>query len=155
VTARTHVPPSRLRYEAAHPTVAVHCDLETKARLIALRDVAGLSLGELVKQALELLERDVESARRDGFNKGLLEGPRAGREEGRTAGLEEGRTAGLEEGRKAGFAEAVRSYRIAYPCASCGKLMAMKVGSGDAAAARQAVIDARWSHGDCPDPGGS
>lgn len=142
MTARRHVPPSRLRYEATHPTVAVHCDLETKARLIALRDETGLSLGELVKRALGLLERDVESARRDGFNKGLVEGRRAGREEGRTAGL--------EEGRKAGFAEAVRRYRITYPCGKCGKLMAVTVGSGDANAARQAVIDAGWSHGECP-----
>ena len=142
MTARRHVPPSRLRYDAAHPTVAVHCDLETKARLIALRDATGLSLGELVKQALELLERDVESARRDGFNKGLVEGRRAGREEGRTAGL--------EEGRKAGFAEAVRRYRITYPCGRCGKLIAVEVGSEEASEARQALIDARWGHRECP-----
>jgi hypothetical protein len=141
MTVRRHVPPSRLRYEAAHPTVAVHCALETKARLIALRDATGLSLGELVKQALGLLERDVESARQEGFNKGLVEGRRAGREEGRTAGV--------AEGRKAGFAEAVHRYRITYPCSRCGKLIAVDVGSVDAKAARQALIDARWRHGKC------
>ncbi len=142
---RGHVPPSRLRYEAAHPTVAVHCDLETKARLIALRDATGFSLGELVKQALDLLERDVELARRNGFDKGLVEGRRAGREEGRAAGL--------EEGSKAGFAEAVRRYRLTYPCKSCGKLLVVRVGSDEAADARQALIDAGWAHGECPSDG--
>ncbi len=50
MTTRRHVPPSRLRYEASHPTVAVHCDVETKARLVALREATGLPLGALVKQ---------------------------------------------------------------------------------------------------------
>jgi hypothetical protein len=142
VTARKHVPPSRLRYQAAHPTVAVHCDAETKARLVALRDATGLSLGQLVKQNLGLLERDVGAARRAGFVEGHVKG--------RREGVEEGRIAGVKEGHKAGFAEAVRRYRITYPCKNCGKLMAVTVGSEEASDARQALIDAGWAHGECP-----
>ena len=63
------------------------------------------------------------------------------------------RIAGVEEGRKAGFAEAVRRYRITYPCKRCGKLMVATVGSEDAEDARQALIDAGWAHGDCLEAG--
>jgi hypothetical protein len=158
MTSIRRVPPSRLRYEAAHPTVGVHCDVETKARLVALRDATGLSLGALVKQALGVLERDVDTARRIGRRQGLVEGRRAGRDLGRTVGFEEGRragrdeglTAGFEEGREAGFADAVRRYRITYPCNMCGKLLAVEVGSEVANQARQALINARWAHRECP-----
>jgi flagellar biosynthesis/type III secretory pathway protein FliH len=139
---RRNEPPSRLRYEAAHPTVAVHCDAETKARLVALREATDLSLGSLVKQALGVLERDVGAARSAGAAQG--------REAGRRSGLAEGRLAGREEGRQAGFAEARRRYRITYPCAKCGKDLDLTAGSEDAKAARQALIDAEWAHDECP-----
>jgi hypothetical protein len=145
MTTRKHVPPSRLRYEASHPTVAVHCDVETKARLVALREATGLPLGVLVKQALTLLEADLEAARRAGFAAGLAQGRRVGELAGRAAGG--------EESRKAGFAEAVRRYRITYPCATCGKLIAVTIGSPDAKAAREALIEAGWSHADCTPAG--
>jgi hypothetical protein len=142
MTTRRHVPPSRLRYEASHPTVAVHCDVETKARLVALRDATGLPLGALVKQALSVLESDLEAARQAGFAAGFADGRRVGEVAGRAAGV--------EEGRKAGFAEAVRRYRITYPCSRCGKLIALAVGSEAADDAREAITDAGWHHGECP-----
>jgi hypothetical protein len=143
MTVRRDVPPSRLRYEAAHPTVAVHCDVETKARLLALREATGLSLGALVKQGLGVLEPDLESARRAGYA--------AGKAIGRAVGQREGRTAGIAEGRKSGHAEAVNLYRITYPCPKCRKLVPVVAGSDQAADARTALIEAGWEHTECPD----
>jgi hypothetical protein len=143
VTGRRHVPPSRLRYEHTHPTIAVHCDVETKARLIALREATGLSLGALVKQALGVLEPDLRAARQSGFAAGLADGRRAGELAGRAAGI--------EEGRKAGYTSAVRRYRITFPCPKCGKLMPVVVGSDQAADARAALVESEWEHTQCPD----
>jgi Ribbon-helix-helix protein, copG family len=141
VTARRHVPPSRLRYEATHPTVAVHCDVETKARLVALREATGLSLGELVKQALGLLERDVDVARQIGLADG--------RAEGRSLGVEEGHVVGEAEGYNLGFAEADARYRVCYPCAVCGSLISILVDSAEAKVMVKALVDARWAHAAC------
>jgi hypothetical protein len=54
-----HQPPSRRRYAAAHPTIGVHCDRKTYDDLIALRERSGLSLGQLVRQALGKVAMDV------------------------------------------------------------------------------------------------
>ncbi len=137
MTARRHVPLSRLRYEAKHPTVAVHCDLETKARLVALREATGLSLGALVKQALGLLERDVDVARQIGLA------------EGRSLGVEEGHFVGKAEGYNLGFAEADARYRVRYPCALCGSLISILVDSAEAKLMVKALVDARWAHAEC------
>jgi hypothetical protein len=94
--------PSRLSYEASHPTVAEHCDLE-----------AGFAAG-----CTDVL----------------------------TFGQGEGRAAGTEEVRKAGFGEAVRRYRITYPCSRCGQLIALEVlppqrsSIGDTISARRWVL---------------
>jgi hypothetical protein len=139
MTSRRHVPPSRLRYEATHPTVAVHCDPETKARLVALQEATGLSLGALVKQALGLLERDVDAARQIGLA------------EGRRVGVAEGLIAGRAEGRKLGFAEAAARYGVRFPCAVCGGLISIRVGSDAAKFMVKALVDAGWGHAECID----
>ena len=55
-----HQPPSRRRYAATHPTIGVHCvDQKMYDDLIALRDLSGLSLGQLVLQALGKVAMDV------------------------------------------------------------------------------------------------
>jgi hypothetical protein len=55
-----HQPPSRRRYAATHPTIGVHCvDQKMYDDLIALRERSGLSLGQLVLQALGKVAMDV------------------------------------------------------------------------------------------------
>jgi hypothetical protein len=62
-----HQPPSRRRYAAAHPTIGVHCDRKTYDALIALRERSGLSFGQLFRQALGVVTKDVEAARGRGY----------------------------------------------------------------------------------------
>jgi hypothetical protein len=55
-----HQPPSRRRYAATHPTIGVHCvSQKMYDDLIALRDLSGLSLGQLVLQDLGKVAMDV------------------------------------------------------------------------------------------------
>lgn len=136
-----NAPPSRRRYQAEHPTVTIHCDIPTRNRLLALRARTGLSLGALVKQALGVLEGDLEAARSAGRTEGFKEGKRSG--------LEEGRTSGYAQGHKDGFAAAATRFRLQYPCCVCGQPVSIEVGDADATAVLQRLVADHWGHGDC------
>lgn len=150
-------PPSRKRYAASHPTIGVHVDLPTHARLKKLRDESGMSYGYLVRRALGVVEKEVERIMRRGFNKGrhagYAEGKKAGLVEGDSAGyqkgLKEGRADGLAEGRREGSEEAER-YMVEYRCARCGEAIVIERGDLAAAHAVAAVEAARLAHMQCP-----
>lgn len=131
---RPSVPPSRRRYDDAHPTVATRVDRETRERLNRLAAESGETLSRLFLQGLGVLERDLTGA----F------------ETGRARGREEGQ----REGRKAGFTEAVATYRIKYPCAVCGKLIQLRVDRANAKAAAEALTSSGWGHATCHRPRG-
>jgi len=138
MTRTRHQPPSRLRYAAQHPCIGVHVDVPTRDRLLELRRRSGLSFGQLVKQALGLLEKDVGSAW----------------ELGRKRGLEEGRQIGFVEGRDAALAKARSAYLLTYPCSVCGEPVEILRGSDSAEAAVAALVEDRWAHGRCLEPRG-
>ncbi len=106
-------PPSRKRYQASHPSIGIHVDLPTHARLKKLRDESGMSYGYLVRRALGVVEKEVERIMRRGFNKGrhagYAEGKRTGFAEGRKMGIEEARKSAYEEGHAAGYDEGWRA----------------------------------------------
>jgi hypothetical protein len=111
----------------------VHFDEATYARVLALRDRSGLSLNQLVRQALGSLETHVDEIR------------------------EHGRRQGEAEGRKAGFEDGVQKMRIAardawqltYPCSGCGKQVAIRVRDPDAQRAIEVLIEEGWGHAKC------
>ena len=69
-TSGKHKPPSRIRYEKAHPIVSVRVDETTYRQLKGLRQRSGISMVEILLVGLERLAPMVGSA----FNKGLMRG---------------------------------------------------------------------------------
>jgi hypothetical protein len=121
--APKHQPPSRRRYAAAHPTIGVHCDRETYDALIALRERSGRSFGQLVRQGLGAVERDI-------------------------AEVEAREAAARERGRREGYRQARSRYCLTAHCSACGRAIEIEAGTEMARAAIRAV--APWRHVDCP-----
>ena len=48
-------PPSRVRYEAANPTVSARVSQEIKEELDEIRETSGMSLGDILKAGLDQL----------------------------------------------------------------------------------------------------
>ncbi len=48
----SHKPPSRVNYEAAHPTVSIRVTCELYNQLEELRHKAGKSLGDILREAV-------------------------------------------------------------------------------------------------------
>ena len=118
-------PPSRARWAAQHPTIGVHCDRETYEKALALRQRHGLSFGQQFKQALGLLEKDLDTVRTRAYAEGL------------------------EAGRRAGWTHARSLYRLTYACSSCQVPMDIQVGSEEAKVAVAAVVAEGWAHDEC------
>lgn len=63
-------PPSRVRYEASHPTVSFRVTKTEYAKLQGMRKKSGLSLGEMVRRVLEIREKETNEAYNRGFRSG-------------------------------------------------------------------------------------
>ena len=88
-------PPSRVRYEAEHPSLTVRVPAEVKAKVLAAAKAEGLSVSEWVQaMAAGHAAKAAEAYRR---------GQEAGRRQGEAEGYERGRAAGQELGGSAGF----------------------------------------------------
>jgi predicted transcriptional regulator len=121
MTKSTHRPPSRERYQATHPTVTLHLNLATDARLKELMQKTSLSRAQVVEEALGLVESRVEEAQ-----------------------------AASDRGYQLGFADAVDRFRITFPCAWCDGEMELTRGSVAAQAATDLLVDETWAHSACP-----
>src|SRR3989304_2007661 len=89
-------PPSRVRYEAANPTVSCRVPKEVYDRLQVIRRTEGRSFADVLKIGLGILEVRAK-------------------EEG------EIRKQSHREGYKKGYAEAEGLYKVVYPCNVCWK----------------------------------
>jgi hypothetical protein len=157
MTAR-HRPLSRVRYAERHPSITVHFDLDTHVKVMDLRKRSGLSLNQLVRQALGSLESHIDTTLKLGQIQGRSEGRKAGYLEGHKAGYLEGHKAGsLErcearylEGQKAGYAGATAIFLVTYRCARCGRPLELRAGARDAIEAAEYLTRSRWAHAECP-----
>ena len=70
---RRSLPPSRQRYQQAHPTVSLRVDLDLYAQLNALKKTANLSGADVLKVGLEKSEPLVGEAFQNGFMSALAE----------------------------------------------------------------------------------
>ena len=70
-------PPSRVRYEAANPTVSVRISQEFRDELDEIRETIGMSLGDILKAGLDRLKPDTEQA----YDRGYVDGYGVAREE--------------------------------------------------------------------------
>jgi predicted transcriptional regulator len=121
MTQPTHRPPSRQRYQATHPTVTLHLNLATDARLKELMQKTSLSRAQLMEEALGLVESRVEEAQ--------------------TA---------CDRGYHLGFADARDRFRITPRCAWCDGEMEVTRGSVAAQAATDFLEGELWVHSACP-----
>ncbi len=63
-------PPSRVRYEAANPTVSARVSQEIKEELDELRLMSDLSVADILKAGLDRLKPDTEAS----YERGLKDG---------------------------------------------------------------------------------
>lgn len=65
------------------------------------------------------------------------------------AGLREGKDIGYELGYSEGFDDALKDYRISYPCSVCGKPIEMRSGDDDHKALIDYMKENGWRHAGC------
>jgi hypothetical protein len=130
-----HRPASRERYAAQHPAITVHFDMDTYNRLIELRKQSGLTLNQLVRQALGSLEEHVAAMQEPAYKRGFAVGDEMGRKVG-SAG---------------GYLEARAKYRLTYPCAGCAKPIGIQAGDPAALRAVELLSAEGWGHATCRD----
>ena len=65
-TERGHKPPSRVRYEASHPTVTVRLSAEVHKRLLKLCQTTGKSPADVMREAVGVQEVSAGSAYQKG-----------------------------------------------------------------------------------------
>jgi hypothetical protein len=75
---RRHRPPSRVRYAETHPSITVHFDLDTYAKVMELRERSGLTPNQLIRQALGSMESHIETIQTRGRATILEEGRKTG-----------------------------------------------------------------------------
>ena len=130
---RRHVPPSRLKYEASHPTISIRVDRELYDELKALKDTTGLS----VAQVLKIGREKAQIATDEGYEKG------------HRMGFEKGQRQGLHKGRMEGFESAEKKYAVSYHCGRCGERHLTIQSSKAKEAAADAMLDAGWYDPNC------
>ena len=116
-TPKRHVPPARQRWAARNRTIGVTVSLEDYEHLRKMRARYNKSFGRLVKEALDVLERDLERARLQGEKSGF------------DAGQEAGDKSGYEAGYEAGHHQAKGDWALTVTCPTCGETRVIEPGS--------------------------
>jgi hypothetical protein len=114
---KRHVPPARQRWAARNRTIGVTVTLEDYEHLRKMRARYNKSFGRIFKEALEVLERDLEGAR--------LQGEKSGFDAGQAAGDKSGYEGGYEDG----YHEAKREWALTVKCPGCGETRVIEPGS--------------------------
>lgn len=96
---RRKVPPSRMRYEASHPSLTVRLPAEVKVKVQEAARAEGLSVSEWVQATAAGHTAEIAGA----YRRGQEEGERAGEVRGYARGLDAGRRAGELAGYRAGL----------------------------------------------------
>ena len=50
--SKSHVPPSKIKYDQSHPTISIRVTRELYDELNEMRDISGKSLGDILREAL-------------------------------------------------------------------------------------------------------
>ena len=130
---KRRTPPSRLRYEASHPTVTVRVTRELYDQLQTLRNQANFSYAEILKTGMDKLEPTAEKA----YQRGLQDGREKGRKEGHGDGV------------KKGWDWAVGMYAVPYYCSRCGRKHLAIASDEERASAAELMYEAGWHDPDC------
>ncbi|MBI4201202.1 MAG: hypothetical protein HY531_02805 [Chloroflexi bacterium] len=121
--AAKKTPPSRVRYEAANPTVSCRVPREIYERLEKVKQVESRSFADVLKIGLGILEV-------------------------RAKAEEEIRRRSHGEGHKKGYAEAERTFKVTYPCQVCRKTITV-TSTKEKEAIQQYMQEHGWGHAEC------
>jgi hypothetical protein len=69
---KKHQPPAKIKYDKSHPTVSVRVDQELKNKLDEIKEISGKSVGDILREAVEVQMRSTKKARTLGFTQGRL-----------------------------------------------------------------------------------
>ena len=125
---RRHVPPSRLKYEASHPTISIRVDRELYDELKALKDTTGLSVAQVLKVGLEKAQTSTGEAHEKGYR----------------MGLQMGQKQGIQKGKIEGFEAAKKKYAVSYYCTYCGERHLTIESNEEKKAAAVMMSEAGW-----------
>ncbi|MFA4837406.1 MAG: hypothetical protein WC749_15225 [Dehalococcoidia bacterium] len=115
--------PSRVRYEAAHPTVSCRVSLEAYAKLKSIIEDENMSFGELLLMGAGIMER-------------------------RKADEAKLKSAASDDGYRKGCADTERRFKISFRCAVCRK--AIDVTTPEAKKFAAEAFETRgWAHQPC------
>ena len=117
-------PPSRVRYEKAHPTVTVRVDRQLYEELKKLKESSGQSVAGVLKIGLGKAQAAESKAYRRGYSDGS------------------------REGYSTGYEEAQEEFEVVYPCSVCGNPLSITHQSEKEAAARF-MQEGGWRHAEC------
>ena len=124
--AKRTIPPSRRRYEAAHPTVTARLPAAVKTALQARLVAEGLTFSEWVQAAVAGYTPDVTAAYERGQAAGMTAGEATGYDRGHAAGERGGLAAGFRAGVIAD--ELLRTAGSHYDAASVARLVLAQPG---------------------------
>jgi hypothetical protein len=121
--ASKKVPPSRARYDEAHPTVSCRVSKDLYDELETISKKEGKSLADILKIGL-------------------------GRLEEKAADCENARNEGIYEGYMVGFSEAKKAFKVMYPCIVCGEMITVSTVE-EKEAIMQYMVEHNWGHHSC------
>lgn len=67
---KKHVPPAKIKYDKAHPIVSIRVDQELKNKLDEIKEISGKSVGDILREALEVQLPSTKKAHTLGLTKG-------------------------------------------------------------------------------------
>ena len=121
---RRVAPPSRVKYEASHPTVSVRVNRALYDELKARRE-AGQSMADILKVGLE----KSQAVAGDAYDKGFKDGHR--------------------DGHKDGYQAAKGRFEVTYLCSRCRRRHMSITSHEEKEAAANMMYEADWHHTRC------
>ena len=118
--------PSRIKYEQANPVVSTRVAREIHSRLRALEQSEGVSMADVLKAGLGLIEVKVRAEH-------------------------EIRQKAYDQGWEKGIQEACNAFLVTYLCSVCGKEIEVTT-DAEKRAIRTYMRQYGWGHADCVDP---
>lgn len=128
-----HRPPSRQRYAANHPALTVHFDLDLYKKVVELRERSGLTLNQLVRQALGSVEDHVAAIQGAAYQRGF----------------DVGKGIGYDHGYYTGYDAAKGEYGLAIACEVCDEPIDILADAPIAERALELLRAQGWGHKAC------
>jgi len=149
-------PPSRIRYEAAHPIISFRISKPWYDEMKQLLAENNISIADFFKISLNKQQTDFTEAYDKAKTEGFSKGKNTGYNEGFAAGQQEcynkGYAVGLQQGYNQGYDKAKAEYCIWFYCFGCDSALIIKSGSNIHRFIIDMLLYYRWGHPGCIHP---